>query len=172
VSISTRYASCWISAGRRVEVRSWKANFLKPSSARPLPSGETACGVLWVGPGDLLLLEGLHQLLLFKSCRNRISVMTVTVARDSHHPDLPANLGLRLVPAGAQLPVYRNRRPLPPLFLHSFLSKPKAVNSFGDSSWPTSSPIRVSRILFASRSAPPIASIPSRTSPVLKPLLR
>ncbi len=25
----------------------------KPSSARPLPSGVTACGVLWVGPGDL-----------------------------------------------------------------------------------------------------------------------
>jgi hypothetical protein len=26
--------------------------FLEPSSARPLPSGVTACGVLWVRPGD------------------------------------------------------------------------------------------------------------------------
>ncbi len=28
------------------------ANLFEPSSARPLPSGVTACGVLWVRPGD------------------------------------------------------------------------------------------------------------------------
>ena len=60
-------------------------DFLKPSSARPLPSGETACGVLWVGPGDLYSLEGLLQLWLFKTCRFCISVMVITVARDLHH---------------------------------------------------------------------------------------
>jgi len=28
------------------------STYIEPSSARPLPSGVTACGVLWVGPGD------------------------------------------------------------------------------------------------------------------------
>jgi hypothetical protein len=51
-------------------------------SARPLPSGVTACGVLWVRPGDPNDLEGVIQLCLFKPCHPCISVMAITVARD------------------------------------------------------------------------------------------
>lgn len=55
---------------------------LRAFSARPLPSGVTACGVLWVRPGDLNDLEGVIQLCLFKPCHLSISVMAITVARD------------------------------------------------------------------------------------------
>ena len=111
----------------------------KPSSARPSPSGETACGVLWVGPGDLLLLEGLLQLWLFKSYRLCISVMDVTVGRDFYHPRITAQEPLAgLVPLIPDLRFRwrtsscdRNHRLIPACFLHSFLSEPIAIISFG-----------------------------------------
>src|SRR5215469_18862632 len=59
---------------------------IKPNARLP-PSGVTACGVLWVEPGDPMTRRPSSIVSLFNCYDRAITVTVVTVRRDCHHPE-------------------------------------------------------------------------------------